>query len=170
MDFFFDVPVYRCSEKQFEVKREAYIRRDLYDSLPMRKAFAADPEYERKTVQDARYRYGVWDFNQINGYVRLYFYGDQIRGEWWKTDSKQKGRFVRKELKIVYEEFLPKGSTNVQIYALILEYLRRAQEDRRLRRFHIDKCIFERLGPHVDWNGVYGSANLFRGRKGGGKA
>jgi hypothetical protein len=149
---FFDVPVYQLSEEQFEAKREATIKRDLE---PLREAFAAGRMSEEEEINRSKYYGGSWKFNQIIGWIRLYFCGDQIRGEWWRIESKPKRRFVYREVNIVPHESIPKRSSSREIYKLILVYVARAQNDPRLKRRYVDTSMLERIGQHVDWNALH---------------
>jgi len=107
-----------------------------------------------------------WQFNEIIGYIRLYFYGRQVRGEWWRVNRKRVVRsrnklFTRREHNVVHEEFIENDSTSKQIYQSILAYLKRAQDDKRLKRFYADTSVFERLGPHVDWKAAFSALDFF---------
>jgi hypothetical protein len=164
VDHFFNIPVYRVSAEEFEREREAWIKKELYSVPSVREGFAADPAFEGKTLNIYRDRYGVWRFNEIIGYICLHFCFAQIIGEWWRVDAKavrksRTKRFEYRGWKVVDEIDIPQGSTNQQIYELILEYLARAQKDKHLRRFYVDASVFECIGPHVDWNALLKKSN-----------
>lgn len=118
---------------------------------------------------------GHWRFNEIIGFIRLYFFFTQIRGEYWRVTAKKimrtrKKLFTYSSHNVTIEEEIPAISTNAEIYALIQKYLVRAQNQNNLKKFHIDKSVFENIGPHVDWNGLrksngVKSTELARGTK-----
>ena len=155
---FFDIPVYRLSCAKYEAEREASIPKEVDD---MEEA----PEAWKRLRAHYREKYGgSWQFNEIIGFIRLHVLGTQIRGEWWRVTSKRVTRtrtkhFEFRDWKITDEEDIPQRSTNAEIYALIIKYLKRAQNEKHIKRFHLDTSIFERIGPHVDWNALLKKPN-----------
>jgi hypothetical protein len=171
MDYFFDVPVYRLARDKYEAEQKAYIESVMFETETLREYYGQNRDQAEMMHEHLWKRYGgPWQFNEIIGYIRLYFYGSQIRGEWWRLDAKRVTRtrtkmFLNLAWKVVYEEEIPSGSTSKQIYELILFYLKRAQEDKNLKRFYIDTSVFERIGPCVDWKAAFQALNFFRRKK-----
>src|SRR5262245_17988301 len=86
MRSFFDVPVYRLSkeayENEFELARRKRLGRSGWAAL--QKFRQADPQgyaQQREILHDAWG--GPWRFNEIVGYIGLYFMGNQVRGHLW---------------------------------------------------------------------------------------
>src|SRR5258708_2596595 len=153
MDYFFDIPVYRLTKEKYEAEQKAHIESMMFetDASSPRGRYYRDQLWKRYG--------GPWQFNEIIGYIRLHFLGTQIEGEWWRVDAKRVTRtrkklFLNEHWKVVYEEVISEGSTSIEINWLILFYLKRAQEDKNLKRFYVDTSVFERTGPHVDWEAV----------------
>ena len=93
--------------------------------------------------------------NEIIGYIRLHFCGNQIRGELWMTNAKRIVQTRRKQFawatwKVVPERSFPETASNLEIYTVILEYLRSAEQRFRF----IDTEMFARLGKYTDWNAL----------------
>jgi hypothetical protein len=150
--YFFDVPIYRLPEAKYDSDRHTYIERSM-----------ADLRYEHWPIADQlrsklwKQYGGAWQFNEIIGYIRLYFCCNQIRGELWMTNAKRIVQTRRKQFawttwKVVPERGFPETASNLEIYIAILEYLRSAE--RQFKRRFIDTEMFARLGKYTDWNAL----------------
>jgi hypothetical protein len=169
--YFFEIPVYRLSEKEYYKQREDHVAsiRLKFQGMPLQKAL----ESQRAELEEGRdvgiyaalcdsYG-GCWDFNEIIGYIRLYFDWPQVLGKYFAVDKKRIVRtrtrqFVEKTHKLVYESSLRPPYTNAGIYVEILEYLERCKREVPLR--FIDTSKFELVGPHVDWIGLIKSSGV----------
>jgi hypothetical protein len=151
----FDVPVYRLSQPEYEAKQEQYVRQNLAEGEPY-------PDSKGKLWWQTRFAEnygGFWQFNEIIGFIRLFFYGTQIRGEYWRVNAKRLVRtrnktFVFRELNVTFGEQIPPRSSNKRIFNLILKYLKRAESDCFFRGQFIDTSILEYIGPYVDWKSL----------------
>lgn len=160
MDYFFDIPVYRLARNEYEARQEAYIQSMMLET---------ENQDRKAMMRDLHWTFygGSWQFNEIIGYIRLHFLGTQIRGEWWRVNAKRVARtrtkiFRYSGWKVVSEQEIPKGSRSEEIYRVILLYLERAQNDKKLRRFYVDTSVFEKIGPFIDWNAASKALNGFR--------
>lgn len=166
---FYDIPVYRLPEKKYnagmkkdidqkmlgEFEQDRETRADFYERNPDRKLWIENHLWKRYG--------GAWQFNEIVGYVRLYIDGNQILGEYWQTDAKRLVRtrrklFVYSTHKIVPERELPFNGTNKDIYQEILDYLSDIRIELKGRL--VDTSVFERIGPHVNWQAVVSGIKL----------
>lgn len=161
MKVFFDIPVYRLAQGEYEAEQKAFIQQQISEGGA---AFEEVCRRDQKQIKFWETHFleiygGGWRFNEIIGFIRLHFFFTQIRGEYWRVTAKKITR-TRKKLfaffdpKVTFEEEVPTGSTNAKIFALIQKYLARAQSERHLKKFYIDKSVFENVGPHIDWNGM----------------
>jgi len=175
MDYLFDVPVYRLPREKYEAGQKAYIESVMFETDDFRQFYESNRNQEIMMRDHLWKRYGgPWQFNEIIGYIRLHFFGTQIRGEWWRVGAKRVARtrtkiLVNRGWKVVYEEEIPDGSASNDIYLLILSYLERAQNDEHLKRFYVDTSVFERIGPHIDWVAAFKALNFFRPKNDQGK-
>lgn len=102
--YFYDVPVYRLSRERYYKDMEKYIKKHMYPGSPnhikMMEDFHRKEPTQKLALEDRlRKSYGeAWEYNEIIGYIRLYFFGNQIRGEYWAVNSK---RVVRTRKKIL---------------------------------------------------------------------
>ena len=128
--YFYDVPVYRVPEACFYAERDRYIDITMFGTLPdereFRKAFYERNADTRINLEDRLEKTfgGPWCFNEIVGYVRLHFLGSQVRGALWMVDRKRivKSRtklILPQSHKVVYEEDIPFGASNEQVFQVI---------------------------------------------------
>lgn len=101
---------------------------------------------------------GPWQYNEIVGYIRLHFVGSQIRGEYFAPNTSRivktrKRVFWLQTHKLAPEVSIPLTATSGQIFDLIKDYVDACK--RELPRRYIDASQLMRLGPFVDWKGLY---------------
>jgi hypothetical protein len=152
--YFFDVPVYRLPEDRYYTERSAFVER------LMRPIGDTQLDAEFRGHLEQMYG-GPWQFNEIIGYIRLFFLGSQVRGEYWGVQRK---RFVRTrkktmlwlEQKLVPEMEIPSNASSAETLKIISEYLRRCKA--HLKGRVVDDSLFATLGPFVNWNALIASA------------
>jgi hypothetical protein len=157
---FFDVPVYRLSKEEYESQQKDFIQKELKQcgGKYAEEAYRRYPELKSKTESDLWENYGgCWLFNEIIGFIRLYFFFSEIRGEYWHTSAQ---KIVRTRRKVFYPkgndfgfgECIPHGSSNVEIYKHIGMFLDRVQMGKEFKRRYVDKSVLENIGKHINWN------------------
>ncbi|OGR26867.1 MAG: hypothetical protein A2139_03210 [Desulfobacca sp. RBG_16_60_12] len=163
LKFFFDVPVYRVPEEKYYREMNEYIERNMFPGPAehndsMRVFYSREPEQEVSHREHLREQFGgAWNYNEIIGYIRLHFLGNQIRGEYWGVKAKRQVR-TRKKIfkymtwKIAPEINIPNKADNEEIFKLILDYLTRCSKE--LRGRHIDTTILKSIGQYVDWKSL----------------
>lgn len=158
--YFFDIPVYRLPEDEYERERDKYIEGMLNpDGSPFNEAMraneAADPHHSIAFRDHLQRTYGgCWRFNEIVGYVRLHFLGSQVRGEYYGVRKKRIVRSRTKTLefqtwKLATEIDIPYPYTNKGIFETVRHYLKACSKE--LPRRYVDVELFEVVGKHVDW-------------------
>lgn len=161
--YFYDIPVYRLPDVRYYRERDEYIEGLIYPKdSPFNEAIiakeAADPNCNIANRNHLQRSYGgCWQFNEIIGYIRLHFFGSQVRGEYFTVRKKRVVHTRTKTLeyhtwKLAPEADIPYPFTNQDIYTTVLEYLSACRK--KLPRRHIDTELFEIIGPHVDWCGL----------------
>jgi hypothetical protein len=164
---FFDIPVYRLAEKEYVRRQAKHINDEIAEE---KQSFYVSKLYENEPTQEEWMRHhlwktygGAWDFNEIVGWIRLYFCGDQVRGEWWRIESmnrkSRKKQFEYRDHKFVYEELMDRNISSEAIYKHILDYLERSKADDRLKKHFLDTSVFERIGPFVNWKALLKKSN-----------
>lgn len=149
---FFDIPVYRLSQEQYDVEFARYEAR--LDAMPGRIAYDDMDEQQAQRARRQESFGGVWIFNEVVGYVRPYFLGSQVRAHLFMAGDKRYVRTRKKQFsyrthKAVCEMDLPKNPTSDGIYRTVLEYL--AVVRKELAPRYLDTSAFEQAGPYVDW-------------------
>ena len=84
---FFDLPIYRLSKDDYFRQRQQYVEEviDYADGRNER-----DPDIVRQMESHANGIYGgQWIYNEIIGFVRLYFDGSQVLGAYFRTNAKR---------------------------------------------------------------------------------
>lgn len=158
----YDLPVYRLSPEAYEEKRDRFIDNQMEEVG--RTVGWLEGSQARQTFYDHLWRAygGAWQFNEIIGYIRLRFFGNQIRGEWWKVGAKRISRTRKKQFeyrhwKVAPERHIPAAATNAEIYRIVLEYVDACRRERELSGRFVDTTLLEAVGPHVDWRGYLGT-------------
>ena len=161
--YFYDVPVYRLSRERYYKDMDEYINKHMHSGSPshikmMEDFYRKEPAQKRASEDRLRKSYGgAWDYNEIIGYIRLYFFGTQIRGEYWGVNAKKivrtrKKFFEYKTWKLAPEIDLHWEPNSSSIFLQIQKYLERCKKE--LKNRFIDTRNLEVIGPYVDWKSL----------------
>lgn len=158
--YFFDLPVYRVSQTQYEAELLAHIENVVFPvgtphgDLHRRCASEDRPAYDRQ-LSDCRQSFGgCWQFNEIIGYVRLHFRGIQILGEYFAPERKRIVRTRTRTLtfrtwKLAPEVEIESPITNASITTAISQYVSACR--RELKGRFIDARLLDQLLPQMNW-------------------
>jgi hypothetical protein len=155
--FFFDLPVYRLEKDKYYSQMDKWIKTKLgATGNPIQEEIIKKyPEEKIRIGDNYRKIYGgAWEYNEIIGFIRLHFWGTQIRGEYWQHKAIKMMRTRRKQYeyvthKLAVENNLPLIKPNREIYNKIMEYIHRCKKE--LKNRYIDISIFETIGPYINW-------------------
>ena len=155
--YFLDLPVYRVSEDRYYDERESHVVKSICQAEIEINEMTETQSYlyeKQSPVLSERYG-GVWEYNEIVGYIKLHFLGEQVRGEYFTTKPYRKVRtrrklFVYSTHKLAPEVNLEKDSDNSQIYEKLIEYVELCRCELPSR--YIDDRYIKLIGPHLDWN------------------
>lgn len=161
--YFFDVPVYRLSEERYYRDMAQHIDDALFPpedrlSNTLRELDRINPSKNDALRGHIAIKYGgSWQFNEIVGYIRLFFLGSQVRGEYFAIGQKRICRtrrkiFELKSLNLVPEVEISDFTSNAAILAAVLEYLSNCRK--KLKGRHVDSEIFANLSRFIDWQSV----------------
>ncbi len=162
MKIFFDVPVYRLTKGKYESDQRAFIQREMSadGNRNVQEMYRRHPDVKRQAENHLWESYGgSWLFNEIIGFIRLFFLSDQIRGEYFHLQAKKIVRTRRKVfgplgVEITAPRKTPQNSSNQEIFYHIRNFLSRAQNESELKKHYIDTSVLEYIGPHMDWNAL----------------
>jgi|SRR5579885_818249 hypothetical protein len=159
-----DIPVYRISEKKYYEQRNEYIEKRIFrvgsdEETALRAHYKLFPhDYARFADHLARSFGGMWRYNEIVGYIRIHFFGGQIRGEYIGLYGK---RIVRSRRKL-FEIKTHKLAAEITVYGCkessdIFRLLQRYINDckKELKGRFVDDSIFHRIGAYVDWEKLF---------------
>lgn len=160
---FFDVPVYRVSEEKYYQDMRQHIDKVLFPpedpfSNTLRELDRTKPNENSFIRSHLAEKYGgCWQFNEIVGYIRLFFLGNQVRGEYYVIGQKSTRRtrhkvFEQKLMKLAPDVDISDVTSNANIFDAVLEYLSLCRN--ALKRRHIDSTLLEQLGRYVDWQSL----------------
>jgi hypothetical protein len=169
MVFFFDIPVYRLSKDEYYSQRNKYIEQEMYSGPPeainkKRELHKRYPYHKLSYEECLVNNYGgQWDYNEIIGFIRLHFVGNQIRGEYYSVSAKiitktRKKQFEFKAWNLVNEIDIPIDSNNFIIFKIICDCLENC--GKKLKKRYIDTSLFKVIGPHVDWVALMNTKSL----------
>jgi hypothetical protein len=167
---FYDVPVYRLSADEYAKQREQFIidqmRQYLADKrmlhpgvLPEDDALAVHHSSAVSFHDHLWRKYGgMWDHNEVIGYLRLHFLGSEIRAGYACVD---KQRIVRSRTKqfeyqawrLVVPTHVPRSASSQDIWAAVQEHVALCRK--HLKRRYVDSSLLETIGPYVDWKALY---------------
>jgi hypothetical protein len=157
----FDVPVYRLTKKEYESQQDAYICKNISDgNYSVQEMYRRHPDVKRQAENHLWESYGgSWLFNEIIGFIRLFFLSDQIRGEYFRVKAKKIVRTRRKifeplGIEITAPRRIPQKSSNQEIFDHIKSFLSRAQNENELKKHYVDTSVLEYIGSHMDWNAL----------------
>ena len=170
-DYFYDIPVYRLPQDTYHEEMNKHIDTILFppdnpNSNALRELDKADPNRNINMRQHLYEKYGgCWRFNEVIGFIRLYFLGSQIRGEYYAVAKKRIVRtrtkiFEYREWKLAPEVDVSSGASNNDIFQAVLEYLSDCRKE--LKGRYIDTALFERVGSYIDWRRLLTDAQQSR--------
>lgn len=164
---FLDLPVYRLPEDKYYEQQKAHIDEvtgTIEATMQEMMARSQDVDFVRK--QNWRDRVaesygGMWRYNEIIGYIRLFFFMTQIRGEYYAVKAKRIVRSRRKLFEFKTWTFsaevnIPVKASSEEIFAAVRKYVARCKKE--LPRRYVDDAQLETLGPHIDWQALFAEA------------
>lgn len=162
--YFFDLPVYRLTEDRYNADRDRAVEDALFPPNAahveqLREHAKGNPRANDSIRDHLTHEYGgMWMYNEIVGYIRLYFLGTQVRGEYYAVRAKRiirtrRKTFEYKTWKLAPEIEVPVASTSRQILAKVSEYIDACSAE--LRGRHIDVSSFNEVAPYINWRRLY---------------
>lgn len=160
-DYFFILPVYRTDEEKYYADLNKDFER-LVSGVWGQEFRGSHPDIVQGFSNHHHKSYGgAWDFNEIVGYIKLYFLGTQVRGEYWSTIPRRKVKTRKKQFEYkthkLYVEVEIRKKTKEGILEAIEEYIEGCS--RNLKNRYIDRKEFNKLKNCIDWPAVYKETN-----------
>lgn len=146
--YLFELHVYRLKETEYY----SAMKKDM-DQTNSKMEIPMDTGYLRKQYG------GDWQYNEIIGFLKFYQYGaNQIRCEYWETDSSRKVKtrkkqFIQKSDSYCREPF-SKSDTNANLAKAMKNAVDHCEVILKKKNRHIDQELFNNTVDHVVWRGV----------------
>lgn len=159
---FFDLPIYRLPQEDYFRQRDQYVE-ELIDRAGGRDE--RDPDVVRQIELYAHRTYGgQWIYNEIIGFIGLYFDGSQVLGVYFRTDAKRITRTRKKtfewiahklapEVELPYDPGRPFNPTSEEILSAVTKYIDRCKKE--LPKRYIDDSQFMRVAAFIDWRALW---------------
>ena len=164
--YIFELPIYRCSEQQFESQYTKAWQSHLA-SLEKRSG-GVTWEQAPITYQSAESEFrdsygGPWRYNQVIAWLRLCAGRSSICADLWLWNAKRFRRKPReKQLLFIGTEVIAQcgpQNTSPQIFAEVCRCFDTYEVAWRRRGYALERGCFMRLGPFVDWRRVLDHAS-----------
>jgi hypothetical protein len=155
--YFFDLPVYRLPESDYQEDLERFVQ----EQLDRAGGTSRDADIQFEIREHARKSFGgPWRYNEVIGYIRLHFFGSQVRGDYFAMQAKRTVKTRRKiywkvSHKCAPEIAIPRDATTDAIFGVVHSYVDRCRQE--LRGRFIDDSDLLTLGKYIDWKGLYES-------------
>lgn len=152
--YILDIPVYRLSEENYYNEFNKYLE-EHYNNFVKKSGFYSYQEFKyKKESLMLNFYGGMWKYNEIIGFIKLYILGTQIRGEYYQNKSERirktrKKQFIFKTFKLVPEIDIRQKTDN-EIYEQVILYLKNCQIELNKRYIEIEEII--RIGKFIKWN------------------
>jgi hypothetical protein len=164
--YFFEVPVYRLTEGDYQEQREKWVKARIYSAeksehyLSVKRSFhEKHPDKLLEEHSHGRKRYGGdWRYNEIIGFIRLWFQGTRVGCDYYRVEAKHIVRTRRKQFdgwpgSLAASASIPINTPSTGVYAIIRDFLERCA--RELPGRYIDLEHLDMLALYVDWSALY---------------
>jgi hypothetical protein len=160
--YYFEIPIYRCNQdthtKEMESQLKEYTNEEIKEVAP--------ESYQHWINYFHRSMWYPWKFNEAIGWICLYIFGSQIRGDYFLITSKRIGKGTRnKRFKFygkAFEHSLPRNLSSSEIYQEITIALNMLKKNRPFKNRYLDLSSFETIGQFVDWVSLVDKLNSFK--------
>jgi hypothetical protein len=166
---FFDLPIYRLPEDDYFRQRRQYVEGEI-DHAGGRHERNLEIVCQIESRANRTYG-GQWVYNEIIGFVRLYFDGSQVLGAYFRTNAKRITKTRKKtfewithklapEIDLPYEPDRPFNPTSDEILGAVTEYIGRCKKE--LPKRYIDDSQFMRVAAFIDWKALWTASGHHR--------
>jgi hypothetical protein len=162
---FFELPIYRTSEEEFYREVQKFIDKQFSNLNDFSKDFLQNNSEEKLGwEQGQRKEYGsIWEYNDIIGYIKLFFYGTQVRGGYWSVTAKRivktnKKDFICKDWSFGPAISVHRENDSLGVCNRIIELIDYFKKE--LKKRFIDTSKFDAISPYIDWKRLYDEYRL----------
>lgn len=147
--YILELHVYRLKESDYYDAMMKHI-----DSINSKMEIPMNIDYLRKQYG------GDWQYNEIIGFLKFYQYGvNQIRCEYWETDSSHKVKTRKKQFIQISDsycvELFTKNDANDNLAKAMKSAVEHCEIRLKKKNRHIDKEIFSNTVDYVSWRDLF---------------
>lgn len=160
MDFdklVFEIPIYRISREQFEKELLKSAKNVTLPKSTFKELYGVDEskeKYENHFKKQVLHKRYTWEYNEICGYVGIFFLSTQVRAEYYNVMTQRLRKGFTKKIEWAgkfFEISLLGNECSDKIYSLIKEELLLNMQSSFLKHRHLDLTKFRKIGKHVNW-------------------
>jgi len=155
--YFFEIAIYRISYEQFNKNYDIAIKHHLQNFQEL-SCLSLDKIPESNLLYTKQHFWetygGPWNYNQVIGWIRLFIFGSQIRGELWKMTGKNFTRKTRNQIQFmgkIFEIDCITGENSEQILKKLDNELDQIQKGLGKKKRILDLQCFKNLASYIDW-------------------
>ena len=154
--YFYIIPIYSFSREEYDKKREIYFYKQK------KKYVYSEDEDSLKLFEKAfnKILWTPWKYNQIVGFIELFIWSKDIRGEYYFVENKRISVHLKKKrfrlCGKAFELGIYFSISNEEIYNRIKEQLEMLRNERSFKNRYIDLEKFYEVAPYIDWNCLLG--------------
>lgn len=154
--YIFSIPIYTCSEEEYERKRDVYFRKNLV------KYSVRNDKQSLNLFESAFYKYlwSPWKYNQVIGFIEIFVWGKDIRGELYFEESKRISIHSKKRRYELQGKAFEMGVYFVQqtdnIFKNLSAHLEYLKNEKPYKGRYIDLNRFYEIGPYINWRALLG--------------
>jgi hypothetical protein len=155
--FFLEIPIYRCPvekhTKELERKKQQFIE-------PLLKTKDIAPEsYNNAEVWWSESKWYPWKFNEIIGWLRLFVFSSQIRGQLWYSRARRINPRSKNTIYCignVFEHAFTQGQSDSEISSELMAELTLFQKRKSMKGRFLDLDCYLSIESSVNWHKLLG--------------
>jgi hypothetical protein len=151
-EFFFEIPIYRCSEDEHNTQWQHEIDRLMQSVKPYKDR---NPEgYKERLEYVRQLTWRQWRYAEVVGWIRLHRLDTQIRGELWFSTAKRIVRGCKAPIRWqgkAFERTCWPSETDEEIGCAIMAQLKTFAASGGFRRRYIDLECFTAIYDKIGW-------------------
>lgn len=152
MNYFFYVPVYRCSFDKFSSDFENWKNMELEKIAELKNTAPGTYEISKNIIEKHFY---PWYFNEVIGWISLFVLGEQIRGDYFFIPNKRINKgIIKKKFNCygkAFEISIYRNEDSHIIFNKVRDAINELSAESPFKKRHIDLQTFDRTFKFVDW-------------------
>jgi len=159
--YIFEIAVYSCESDKFFKDREKKLQEHIDWLVKASGGITPNqaPDVFKETEDHFIKKYGGWRYTQAVGWIRIFIFGWDVRGEYWFVNAKRIDREMNKKKyewkgKAFELSFSSENISSLEIYQAISMHLENLKSERPFKGRFIDMEAFQSVGPFINWRKI----------------